>query len=151
MSVGSLRVVASTLGLGAMLVAALLSGGWWWLAAGVGAVAAVGAAADRHLGHPQVLACLATSVGLAVEGHEWFVPLLVAGTIGSIELAAAADRTSIVRPQVPGLRSAVVAGVGSAILAAMVLLAGHLPLAVVSGSVVVAAAAGVVATRVIAR
>ncbi|WP_436793331.1 hypothetical protein [Actinospongicola halichondriae] len=148
---GPVRIVAASVGVSSSLVAGVLAGGWWWVVAVVGAVAAAGSVADRHLGHAQVLSCLVVSVGLAAEGRAWFVPLLVAGVIGSIELAAAADRTTIIRRHVPGVRPAILAACGSALVAGAVLLVGHVPLAVVSGSVVVAAAAGVVATRVIAR
>ena len=118
---GPSRVLAGVIGVVAMLAGGALAGGWWWLPALAGAGAAGCAIVDRQFLHPQVLATLALAVGLGATTNLWFVPLLVAGTIGSAELAAAAERTTSVRRQVPGLPAVVTATVGSAILAGVVL------------------------------
>ncbi len=151
MTAGRVRMLGAAIGAATMVVAGLLAGRWWWIAAAIGVLAALGSITDRQLAHAHALATLALAVGLAAESHGWFLPLLVAGTIASIELAAAADRTTIIRSRVPGLRDAVVASVGSAALASIVLAVGQLPAVAAAGAVLVAAAAGVVATRVIAR
>ena len=151
MSASAARAIGVTLGAVTMLSAGVLAGDWWWVAALIGAVAAVGSVADRHLAHAHVLATLVLAVGLAVESAIWFVPLLVAGTIGTIELCAAADRTTVIRPVVPDVKRAAITIPATAVLSAAVLVTAELPVAAFSGAVVVAAAAGVVATRVIAR
>lgn len=146
---GPSRVLAGVIGVVAMLAGGALAGGWWWLPALAGAGAAGCAIVDRQFLHPQVLATLALAVGLGATTNLWFVPLLVAGTIGSAELAAAAERTTSVRRQVPGLPAVVTATVGSAILAGVVLVLGEIEPA--AGVLVVAALGATVATRVIAR
>ncbi len=134
-----------------MLVAGALADGWWWAVALIGAAATVGSIADRHLAHAHVLATLVLAVGLSVGSSVWFVPVLVAGTIGSIEFGAAADRTTVIRPVVPDVRRAALTVPAAALVAAAVLVVAEIPVAAFSGAVVVAAVAGVVATRVIAR
>lgn len=151
MSASAARAIGIALGVVTMLSAGVLAGEWWWAAALVGAVAAIGSVADRHLAHAHVLATLVLSVGLAVESATWFVPLLVAGTIGTIELCAAADRTTVIRPVVPDVNRAVITIPTTALLSAAVLIVAELPVATLSGAVIVAAVAGVAATRVIAR
>lgn len=150
-SVVRVRVIAAACGVAATVSSGALSGGWWWAAAAMGAAGAVGAAVDRQFGFVQVLAALAGVLGLAATGHVWFVPVLIAGVIGSFELAAAADRTTVVRPAVPDLERVVPTMAAAAALSGMVLGLGALPDAAATAAVLVAAAAAVVAIRVIAR
>lgn len=149
MNASTVRLFGASVGALTMLSAGPVMGGWWWSASLTGALAAVGSVADRHLAHAHVLATLVVGVGLAVESR--MVPFVVAGTIGSIELGAAADRTSVVRPSASGLGSVAAATIGSAGLSGLILAMAALPRVALSGAVVVAAAAGVLATRVIAR
>lgn len=151
MTATSTRWFGAGVGVLTMVVAGLLTGQWWWVAAAVGVLAATGSIADRQLAHAHALATLALAVGLAVESHGWFLPLLVAGTIASIELGAAADRTTIIRPRVLDLRDVAATSAASAALAAAVFAVGFVPAVAAAGGVLVAAAAGVLATRVIAR
>lgn len=151
MSRWSVRVAGALLGSVTMLGAGALAGSWWWLPALGGAVSAVGAVVDRQLAYAQVLAVLALGVGLAVEGALWSVPLLVGGVVASIELGAAADTVTIVRPRVPRPVASAGAALLAVVVSAIVLVLGELPVVAAAGSVVVAAAAAVVATRVLAR
>ena len=151
MSAGVVRSAGVVLGVLTMVAAGALAGEWWWLASLVGAVAAVGSIADQHLANAHVLVTLVLAVGLAVESTVWFVPLLVAGTIGTIELCAAADRTTVIRRAVPDVGRAALTVPAAALLSAAVLAVAEVPVAAFSGAVIVAAGAGVVATRVIAR
>lgn len=151
MSAAVVRGSGVVIGVVSMGAAGLVAGGWWWAAAMLGAAAAVGSVADRHLPQAHVLATLVLAVGLAVESAAWFVPVLVAGTIGAIELGAAADRTTRIRPVVPDLRRSILTIPASAVVAGAVLVAAEVPGAAFSGAVVVAAGAGIVAIRVIAR
>jgi hypothetical protein len=145
------RCAAAVLAAAAALGAGVLAGGGWWLAAVLGAVAGIGAAADRHLAHPHVLATLVLVAGVVATGHEWYVVVLAAGTIGASELHAAADRTTLVRPRVPDLGRTVVASVTAGAVAALVLLIGTMPSGGPAAGAVVAALAAVVGLRVIAR
>ena len=151
MTATNARVLGAVVGAATMAVAGVLAGAWWWVAALAGALSAVGAVVDRQLVFAQMLAVLALRVGLAVETSVWFVPLLVGGTIASVELGASADRTTIIRSRVPGPVSAATTAAIAVAVSGTVLLIGELPIVAASGSVVVAAAAAALATRVIAR
>lgn len=145
-----LRIAGAAVGALSTIVAGALAGGWWWAAGAAGAVAAIGGAVDRQLGLAQVLVTLLLAVGLAAADVEWFVPLLAAGTIGGLELGALADRRTVVRPRVDadGVLGSVALTVG---VATTVLLASALPDLPTTAAVLGAAAAAVVAVRVIAR
>ena len=145
------RVTGALVGVTTTVAAGSVAGGWWWVVALAGAAASAGSIADRHLAHAHVLATLVLAVGLSIGAFVWFVPVLVAGAIGSIELGASADRTTVVRPVPPQLRRAVLTAPAAAVVSAAVLVAAELPFAAFSGAAVAAALAGVVATRVIAR
>lgn len=151
MTGGRIRALAGTVGVATMLGAGALAGGLWWVVAVVGAVGAAGAVRDRQFAYLQALALLGAVVGLAAVGHHWFVPLLVAGTFASIELGAAADRTTVIRRSVPDLSTVGTRVAGAALLGAAVLLLSQLPVPAMTAAVLLAAGAAVVATRVIAR
>ncbi len=151
MSPMAARILAATAGVVTMLGAGVLAGGWTWVAAGAGAIAAAGAVFDRQLHLAQVLAALAVTVAVVATDRDWYVAVLAAGTVGSIELAALADRTNLVRPRVPRPAGALItAGVAGALTGA-VLLVGQLRLPAASAGVVLAGVAAVVSLRVTAR
>ena len=150
-SATAVRCAAGALAAVAPLGAGVLAGGWWWSVAVVGALAGIGAATDRHLGHPQVLATLVLVAGVVATDHEWYVTVLAAGTIGSTELQAAADRITLVRPRVPDVGRALAVTAAAALAAAAVLVIGVISSGVPAAGAVVAALATVVALRVIAR
>lgn len=150
-SAATVRCTAAALAAAAPLGAGVLAGGWWWAAAAVGAVAGIGATADRHLGHPQVLAALVLVAGVVATGHEWYVTVLAAGTIGATELHAAADRITLVRSRVPDLGRAAAATASAALVVAVILVVGTMSSGVPAAGAVVAALAAVVGLRVIAR
>lgn len=145
------RIAGAVVGAAAMVVAGALTGSWWWVVALGGAASAVGAVFDRQVVFAQVVTVLALGVGLSVEDVAWFVPLLVGATIASAELGAAADRTTIIRPAVAPANPVLSSTLLAVVVSAGVLAVGVLPLPAAAGSVVVAAGAAVVATRVIAR
>lgn len=150
MSASIARSIGVTVGVVAMVMAGALTGSWWWAAAVLGAASAMGAAFDRQLVFSQALAMLAVGVGLSAEASAWFVPVLVVGSIASVELGAVADRTTIIRPNVPELATVGTAALTAGALSAVVLALGEVHVAVAAGSVA-AACGAVVATRVIAR
>ena len=150
-SATAVRCVAGAIAAVAPLGAGALAGGWWWLVAVLGALAGVGAAADRHLGHPQVLATLVLVAGVVATDRGWYVIVLAAGTIGPTELHAAADRITLVRPWVPDVGRALAVTATAALVAAVVLGIGATSAGVPAAGAVVASLAAVVALRVIAR
>ena len=150
-SATTVRCVAASVAVIAALGAGVLAGGWWWSVAGVAALAGIGAAADRHLGHPQVLATLVLVAGVVATGHEWYVIVLAAGTVGATELHAAADRITLVRPRVPDLGRALAATASTAVVVAAVLVVGGVSSGAPAAGAVVAALAAVVGLRVITR
>ena len=150
-SAGTVRCAGAVLGAVTMLGGGWLAGGWWWVAAAAGAFAAIGAVADGQIGHAQVLAGLVLVAGVVAAGHDWYVVVLAAGTIGSMELQAAADRVTVVRPRVPDAGRVVRVVPAVALLAAAVLVIGAVTSGTPAFGAVAAAAAGVLGLRVIAR
>lgn len=148
---GSVQWLAASVGALGAVGAGALAGGAWWIVAGVAAIASIGAVVDRQLGFAQVLASLVLVAGLVAAGQAWYVAVLAAGTLGSSELLAAADRVTVVRRDVPDLGRVARAIPGAAVLTAAVLVVGA---AVGDVPAVGAAAAAVAATmglRVLAR
>lgn len=141
----------AALGVAVLLGGGLLAGSWWWVAAGLGSAAGVGAVVDRHLGNAQVVAALVLVAGVVAAGHDWYVVVLAAGTIGAIELLAAADRLSVVRTQVPDLGRVGRVVPFAAVLAAAALVVGAVSTGMPAGGALGAAVAAVLALRVIAR
>ena len=150
MSPTVLRVAGVAVGAVTMVAVGAATGSWWWIAASVGAASAVGAVVDRQLELARALSTLALVVGLGVADRAWLVPVLVAGSIGAVELLAAADRITIVRPSIDVSRLPVTV-LGAAGVSAAVLAVAQLPAVLASAATIVAAAGAVVATRVIAR
>ena len=145
------RLLGAAVGVTAALVGGMAAGGWWWVAAGIGASASVGGILDRHLAFAQVLASLILAAAVVDAGQGWLVAAIAAGTVASIELAAAADRTSVVRPAVPNLDRVARSAAAAAALAAAVLVVGAVSTGLPAAAPVGAALAAVFAIRVIAR
>lgn len=145
------RLAGAGVGVATVVGGGIAAGGWWWIAAAAGVVAAAGGMFDRQLAFALVLSALALAGGAVDAGRGWVVALLAAGTIASIELAAAADRVTVVRRRVTDLAQVARTVPAVAALSSAVLVLGN-----VSGdgpalSPVGAALAAVVAIRVIAR
>lgn len=151
MTPGRVRAAAVALGVCVALAGGALAGGWWWLAAVIAVAAALAAPFDTQVGLAHVIALVGLAAGLDAVGRLWYVPILVAGSIASIELHAAADRVTAVRRTVPGTTPAAVTFPVALGLAFAVLLVAALPTPAVAGAAVLSAGAVVVATRVIAR
>lgn len=147
----SIRGMGVAAGVASALAGGALAGGWWWMVAGAGAGAALGGAWDRHLDHVQVIAALALVAGLMAAGHDWYVVLLAVGPVASIELLAAADRASIVRPVVTDLGRVGWIAAATAATSGTVLVLGQVSAAAPAWAGVGAGVAGIVAVRVIAR
>lgn len=146
-----LRLAGAAVGMATAAGGGVAAGGWWWIAAAAGIVAAVGGIFDRQLAFALVLSALALVGGVVDAGNGWVVALIAAGTIASIELSAAADRTTVVRTRVTDLGRVARTVPAAAVLSSAVLVVGN-----VSGNgpalaPVGAALAAVVAIRVIAR
>ena len=148
---GPVRSLAATVGAVTALGGGALAGGWWWAVAGIAAVASVGAVTDRQLGFGQVLASLVLVAGVVAAGHDWYVAVLAAGTIGSFELLAAADRVTLVRPEVPDLAWVARMVPSAALLAGALLVVGAVSRDLPATGVVVAALAATLGLRVVAR
>ncbi len=151
MTVLRTRLAGAAIGVVVGLAAGGLVGGWWWMAAAAVAAASIGGVLDRQLAFVQVLGSLALVAGAVAAGHDWFVVVLAAGTVASIELAATADRATVVRPRGVGFDRVAVAVVIAAVVATGVLVVGAASTGGPTGGVLVAAAAALLATRVIAR
>lgn len=145
------RAGGVVLGLLTVLACGWIAGGGWWAVAGVAAAATVGGLFDRQLAFVQVLVSLALVAAVVDAGQGWAVVVIAAGTIGSLELATAGDRTSVVRCGVPDLRRIARVVPAAAVLSLAILVVGNVsnggPVLAPAG----AALAAVVAIRVLAR
>lgn len=149
-SVRAVRIVAAVIASAGMVAAGALAGEFWWFAAAAGVLAAIGTIFDHQLGMAQVLVVLALVIGLSAADVVWFLPVLIATTVASFELAAAADRTSSIRPTVTR-RDIVPAVFASAVIAGVVLVIGEATRGGPTFSVLGAAVAAAFAVRVLAR
>ena len=151
MNADVVHVAGTVLGAGTAVAAGAVAGGAWWAVGVAGAAACMGSIFDRHLDHVQVLVALALVAGLVGAGQVWFVVVLAVGTLASIEVRAAADRTTVTRPEVADLGRIVPASVGVATLTAVLLVVGVASNDMPALATVGAALAAVFAIRVIAR
>lgn len=150
MSALSARMLSTVVGVATLVAAGWVLGGAWWVAAGCGAAAVVAAQFDPRMTYPMVLAVLALTVAAAVE-HPWLVVVVVTGAVGSIELAAGADRVTVVRRSVPVMGRVAASVAVAAALAGAVVLLGDLTWSRGDWAAIVAAAAAVVSVRLLAH
>ena len=148
---GAVQWLGASVGALSAAGAGVLAGGPWWIAAGVAAIASIGSVVDRQLGFAQVMASLVLVGGLVAAGHGWYVAVLAAGTLGSSELLAAADRMSVVRSEVPDLGRVARTVPAAAVLSAGVLVVGAGVADVPAVGAAVAAVAATMGLRVLAR
>lgn len=95
------RAVAVVVGVAALIVGGVAAGGWWWVVAATGAGATLSGLSARRAAVIQAGATLALGIGVVASGRDWAVLALTAGIVVSLELFAAADRATRVRPLVP--------------------------------------------------
>lgn len=145
------RLAGAGVGVATVVGGGIVAGGWWWLAAAAGVVGAVGGMFDRQLAFALVLSALALVGGVVDSGHDWVVALLATGTVASIELAAAADRVTVVRSRVTDLGQVIRTIPAVVALSSAVLVVGNVSDGGPALAPVGAALAAVVAIRVIAR
>lgn len=148
------RIASVLAGVATFAVAGAVIGAWWWAAAVVGALAVIGSWVDvreRGMGYLVVIAALAISVGAIAASAEWLVVVMAVGAIASIELAAAADRTTVIQPTVVVTGHLARTLTGVAILSAAIVVVGELSTDGPSWSAVAAAGAAGLSLRLLAR
>lgn len=145
------RLAGAVVGSLVALGAGWLIGGGWWVAAAATVAGSVWAVVDRQAVHLHALGTLALAGGAVATDQRWLIVILVAGFVAGVEAMAAADRVTVVRPEVPDGRAVLTAVAGAALIATVVLVAGALaPGGWALAGVASALAAGS-AMRVIAR
>ncbi len=100
MSPTAARAAGAAVGSAAFVAGGGAAGRWWWLVAAGGVASTVAGLSGRRAGLVQAVATVALAAGVVAAGHDAMVLALAAGVVGSLELAAAADRVNRVRTRV---------------------------------------------------
>ena len=100
MSPTAARAAGVSLSSAAFVAGGMAAGGWWWPVAVGGVAATLAGLSGRRAGLVQAVATVALAAGVVAADRDAVVLALAAGVVGSLELAAAADRVNRVRTQV---------------------------------------------------